>query len=540
MVSTDDDFFRYAFAWRYVIADEGHRLKNEVSKQSLALSSVPRWNAMLLTGTPTQNNAHELWALLSFLLPDVFISSDAFDSSFSADHMRREQIDAAQRLLSVLMIRRTKADITQKLPPKTQIKLYCPMSEYQQMAFQRMLLPELQRLMQYQSDVKEQMELKRQAAEAAESAESAEAINTDEATVDGDAQEEAVDPAVTEQLLQQHLQQQQDAEEAAEEEAINDSINDSLNESMVDEDAADADGEDEGEGEAEGENAAELEGDIPAESEMADAPSAPDSTTADPTAQSAETPVRRRPGRPRKSDSTAPSNQPRSSRVTRSRGRGGRSRGRGRRSSTASRAGGADGDVIVDEDEMMKLLKQASGATGMRHLLGIFMNLRKVCNHPYLMPELEPMLDSAEEIERDWQEFCLQNGFVDASAPQGVIGVQSATDEQLSQFATFRSHRSAAAMIDSSGKMQVLDTLLHDLLTNGHRVLIFSLFTSMLDLLEQYCKYRGFKYCRLDGSTNRVRRQIDIKRFNEPNSPYSIYLISTVCIASSLSLYCSH
>jgi SNF2 family DNA or RNA helicase len=41
-------------------------------------------NRLLLTGTPLQNNLHELWALLNFLLPDVFNSADDFDSWFSA------------------------------------------------------------------------------------------------------------------------------------------------------------------------------------------------------------------------------------------------------------------------------------------------------------------------------------------------------------------------------------------------------------------------------------------------------------------------
>jgi SNF2 family DNA or RNA helicase len=39
-------------------------------------------NKLLLTGTPLQNNIHELWSLLNFLMPDLFDSSDVFDSWF--------------------------------------------------------------------------------------------------------------------------------------------------------------------------------------------------------------------------------------------------------------------------------------------------------------------------------------------------------------------------------------------------------------------------------------------------------------------------
>jgi len=62
--------------WRYLVIDEAHRIKNEKSKLSEILREFETNNRLLLTGTPLQNNLHELWALLNFLLPDVFNSSD--------------------------------------------------------------------------------------------------------------------------------------------------------------------------------------------------------------------------------------------------------------------------------------------------------------------------------------------------------------------------------------------------------------------------------------------------------------------------------
>lgn len=64
------------FNWRYMVIDEAHRIKNEKSKLSELLREFKSMNRLLLTGTPLQNNLHELWALLNFLLPDVFNSSD--------------------------------------------------------------------------------------------------------------------------------------------------------------------------------------------------------------------------------------------------------------------------------------------------------------------------------------------------------------------------------------------------------------------------------------------------------------------------------
>ena len=49
----------------------------------------------------------------------------------------------------------------------------------------------------------------------------------------------------------------------------------------------------------------------------------------------------------------------------------------------------------------------------------------------------------------------------------------------------------------------------------------------MLDLIEQYLTSRDIQFCRLDGSTNRVQRQIDIKQFNQPGSTLSVFLCST-------------
>ena len=81
--------------------------------------------------------------------------------------------------------------------------------------------------------------------------------------------------------------------------------------------------------------------------------------------------------------------------------------------------------------------------------------------------------------------------------------------------------------MQASGKLRLLDRMLPKLKGDGHRVLLFSQFTSMLDILEDYCLLRGYEYARLDGSTNRVQRRLDLRRFNAPGSNLFIFLIST-------------
>ena len=108
--------------WRYVVLDEGHVIKNEESQISQAVRGFHFQAALLLTGTPLQNNLHELYALLNFLYPTVFTVHTAkhFDNAFDLTHGKVDDnaLTRAHRLLKPLMIRRLKADVEGRLPPK--------------------------------------------------------------------------------------------------------------------------------------------------------------------------------------------------------------------------------------------------------------------------------------------------------------------------------------------------------------------------------------------------------------------------------------
>lgn len=62
------------FSWEYIIIDEAHRIKNVDSLLSQIIRTFVSRGRLLITGTPLQNNLQELWALLNFILPDVFSS----------------------------------------------------------------------------------------------------------------------------------------------------------------------------------------------------------------------------------------------------------------------------------------------------------------------------------------------------------------------------------------------------------------------------------------------------------------------------------
>lgn len=118
---------------------------------------------------------------------------------------------------------------------------------------------------------------------------------------------------------------------------------------------------------------------------------------------------------------------------------------------------------------------------GKTRLLNIVMQLRKCCNHPYLFDGAEP-------------------------------GPPFTTDQHL---------------VDNAGKMAILDRLLPLLKSQGSRVLIFSQMSRMLDILEDYCIFKEFQYCRIDGNTAHEDRIAGIDSYNAPNSEKFIFLLTT-------------
>ncbi|KAJ1336566.1 hypothetical protein BSLG_007350 [Batrachochytrium salamandrivorans] len=261
-------------SWQYIVIDEAHRIKNENSSLSQIVRLMNCRNRLLLTGTPLQNNLHELWALLNFLLPDVFSSAEDFDNWFTTeqDGDQDKVVQQLHKVLRPFLLRRIKSDVEKSLLPKKRINLYVGMSTMQRMWYKRL-----------------------------------------------------------------------------------------------------------------------LEKDIDA----------------------------------------------------------------------------------------------VNGATGRKEsktrLQNIVMQLRKCCNHPYLFDGAEP-------------------------------GPPYTTDQHL---------------VDNSGKMALLDKLLQHLKTQGSRVLLFSQMTRVLDILEDYCMWKGFEYCRLDGSTAHEDRISSIDEFNRPDSSKFIFLLTT-------------
>uniref|UniRef100_A0A671YDS5 Chromodomain helicase DNA binding protein 4 n=1 Tax=Sparus aurata TaxID=8175 RepID=A0A671YDS5_SPAAU len=119
-------------------------------------------------------------------------------------------------------------------------------------------------------------------------------------------------------------------------------------------------------------------------------------------------------------------------------------------------------------------------------LLNVVMDLKKCCNHPYLFPA------AATEAPK------LPNGMYEGNA-----------------------------LTKSSGKLTLLQKMMRKLKEGGHRVLVFSQMTKMLDLLEDFLENEGYKYERIDGGVTGNLRQEAIDRFNAPGAPQFAFLLST-------------
>eukprot|EP00798_Chlamydomonas_sp_ICE-L_P028324 gene28324-31441_t len=134
MVIREKSHFK-KFHWRYIIIDEAHRIKNENSLLSKTVRLFRTNYRLLITGTPLQNNLHELWALLNFLLPEVFHSSEKFEEWFSlGDGGKEKEAEVVQQLHKVLrpfLLRRIKSDVERSLPPKKETILKIGMTEMQ-------------------------------------------------------------------------------------------------------------------------------------------------------------------------------------------------------------------------------------------------------------------------------------------------------------------------------------------------------------------------------------------------------------------------
>ncbi|XP_055078132.1 chromodomain-helicase-DNA-binding protein 6 isoform X2 [Periophthalmus magnuspinnatus] len=144
-------------------------------------------------------------------------------------------------------------------------------------------------------------------------------------------------------------------------------------------------------------------------------------------------------------------------------------------------------------EKNFSFLSKGANQHNMPNLINTMMELRKCCNHPYL-------ITGAEEK--------ILESFRKSHSPD-------APDFQLQ------------AMIQAAGKLVLIDKLLPKLLSGGHKVLVFSQMVRCLDILEDYLIQRRYTYERIDGRVRGNLRQAAIDRFCKPDSDRFVFLLCT-------------
>mmetsp|Transcript_38745 Transcript_38745/g.91462 ORF Transcript_38745/g.91462 Transcript_38745/m.91462 type:complete len:830 (+) Transcript_38745:103-2592(+) len=134
-------------SWKYLVVDEGHRLKNKDCKLLMELKALHTDNRLLLSGTPLQNNLSELWSLLNFILPEIFQDLSTFQTWFDFDddlhseagtermveeEKKHKTISKLHTILDPFLLRRLKTDVLQHLlPVKREYLILAPLTETQ-------------------------------------------------------------------------------------------------------------------------------------------------------------------------------------------------------------------------------------------------------------------------------------------------------------------------------------------------------------------------------------------------------------------------
>lgn len=127
--------------WASLVLDEAHTIKNRETKMSKAAKQLKSDARVLLTGTPIQNHLSEIWNLFDVANPGLLGGFDAFGERFivpvERDH-NREQQRLLKRLISPFILRRTKAEVLEELPQKTDITIRVELSEKERALYENL------------------------------------------------------------------------------------------------------------------------------------------------------------------------------------------------------------------------------------------------------------------------------------------------------------------------------------------------------------------------------------------------------------------
>ncbi len=123
-----------AYRFNYIFLDESQSIKNPDSQRYKAARLLQSRNRIVLTGTPIENNTFDLYGQLSFACPGLLGNREHFRQQYSVPIDQFNDTKKAQELqrrIKPFLLRRTKAQVAQELPDKTEMVIYCEMGQKQ-------------------------------------------------------------------------------------------------------------------------------------------------------------------------------------------------------------------------------------------------------------------------------------------------------------------------------------------------------------------------------------------------------------------------
>ena len=413
--------------WRYIIVDEGHRIKNLSCRLVKELKAYNSANRLLLTGTPLQNNLSELWSLLNFLMPDIFDDLSAFEGWFEfANDLsglsgsdsgttildkegNTSLVSSLHQILKPFLLRRIKTEVAVDLPKKREYLLYAPL-------------------------VPKQKELY-------------------DAALRGTLSEEISKTMLVKTGLENNST-------AILEKVSSDSLRTMDYALLTEQPSTDASNESKDEAASAVELAAAAE---PSESVVAaDNVEQQRSVRAAPVDYAQATLSDRQYFKKLENGDLHNNQKPAASRLN-----------------------------------AMDLVQKA---VGQQKLQSMIVQLRKICNHPYLFD-----ISNEDDIDNDLPALHLDGKRVESVEAKSKI----------------------PEIVAWSGKMLILERLLPELFSRGHKVLIFSQMTRMLDIISDWCQFvKKWKFCRIDGMVKMEERRTQIQDFNT-DPDFKLFLLST-------------
>ena len=127
------------FKFEYVILDESQAIKNPASLIAKSVQKLRAVHKLILTGTPLENSALDLWSQMNFINPGLIGTQTFFKNEFLNPIEKKGDENRTRRLLALIkpfILRRTKAQVASELPEKTEYIQYCSLTEEQEKVYE--------------------------------------------------------------------------------------------------------------------------------------------------------------------------------------------------------------------------------------------------------------------------------------------------------------------------------------------------------------------------------------------------------------------